>query len=57
LHFEFRVNGAHKNPVTLARQSAAVPVSASLKPQFDKVAQLARSQLNAAALLQIGNVQ
>ncbi len=57
LHFEFRVNGAHKDPLTLARQSAPVPVSASLKPQFDKVAHLARSQLNAAALLQIGNVQ
>lgn len=57
LHFEFRVNGAHKDPLTLARQSAPVPVSASLKPQFDAVAQLARSQLNAAALLQIGNVQ
>ena len=57
LHFEFRVNGAHKDPMALARQSASVPVGASLKPQFDKVAQLARAQLNAAALLQIGNVQ
>ena len=57
LHFEFRVNGAHQDPMALARQSASVPVGASLKPQFDKVAQLARAQLNAAALLQIGNVQ
>jgi hypothetical protein len=57
LHFEFRVNGAHKDPLTLARHSAPVPVSASVKPQFDKVAQLARAQLNAAAQLQIGNVQ
>ena len=57
LHFEFRVNGAHKDPMALARQSASVPVGASVKPQFDKVAQLARAQLNAAALLQIGNVQ
>ena len=57
LHFEFRVGGVHKDPLTLARAQASVPLAASLKPQFDKSAQLARAQLSAAAQVQVGNVQ
>jgi len=50
LHFEFRVNGVHKDPVTLARQSESVPVSLASRPQFDQVARLQLSELQAAAL-------
>jgi len=57
LHFEFRVNGVHKDPLTLARAQTAVPLAAALKPQFDKSAQLARAQLSAAAQVQTSNVQ
>jgi len=57
LHFEFRVNGVHKDPLTLARSHAAVPLAAAYKPMFDQSAQLVRAQLSAAAQVQAGNVQ
>jgi hypothetical protein len=57
LHFEFRVNGVHKDPLTLARSHAAVPLAAAYKPLFDQSAQLVRAQLSAAAQIQAGNVQ
>jgi murein DD-endopeptidase MepM/ murein hydrolase activator NlpD len=57
LHFEFRVNGMHKDPLTLARAQTSVPLATGLKPLFDKSAQLVRAQLSAAAQVQVGNVQ
>lgn len=57
LHFEFRVNGQHKDPLLIARQSEAVPVAAASKPVFDKAAQLVRTQLAAAANMQAGSSQ
>jgi murein DD-endopeptidase MepM/ murein hydrolase activator NlpD len=48
LHFEFRVNGAHKDPLTIARQSESVPVSASAKPLFKQAALQVRAELAAA---------
>lgn len=57
LHFEFRVNGVHHDPLTIARQSESVPVTASVKPLFDKAAQQVRSQLAAAAHMQPGSAQ
>jgi murein DD-endopeptidase MepM/ murein hydrolase activator NlpD len=48
LHFEFRVNGVHKDPLTIARQSESVPVSASAKPQFEQAAVQVRAELAAA---------
>ncbi len=49
LHFEFRVNGVHQDPVTIAQQSDSVPVSTAARAEFDRVATLARLQLVAAA--------
>ena len=57
LHFEFRVNGQHKDPLQVARQSEAVPVAAASKPRFDKLAQAVRVELAAAAQMQTGGVQ
>jgi len=57
LHFEFRVNGAHKDPMTIARQAEATPVTAALRPAFERVAGLARQQLTAAAQVHVGSVQ
>ena len=57
LHFEFRVNGRHVDPLTLAQQGSAEPISAALRPQFNQRAQVARSQLMAAAQMRQGNVQ
>lgn len=57
LHFEFRVNGVHRDPLTLARARESAPLSASVKPLFDQAAQSVRTQLSAAAQVQIGDVQ
>ena len=49
LHFEFRVNGEHQDPMTIARQSeAAAPVSAAARPAFDKLAAMMRTELTSA---------
>ncbi len=57
LHFEFRVNGAHRDPMTIARQSEAVPVSAAARPAFDRLAAAYRVQLGAAASVQQASAQ
>ena len=57
LHFEFRINGRHVDPLTLAQQGSSEPISAALRPQFNQRAQYARSQLMAAAQMRQGNVQ
>ncbi len=49
LHFEFRDNGVHKDPLTLARQGEAVPVSTSSRPTFNALAQRMSVELTAAA--------
>jgi murein DD-endopeptidase MepM/ murein hydrolase activator NlpD len=50
LHFEFRVNGVHKDPMEIAaRHRDAVPLSATARPQFDRLARSMRSQLAAAS--------
>jgi hypothetical protein len=57
LHFEFRINGRHVDPLTLAQQRSTEPISAALRPQFNQRAQFARAQLMAAAQMRQGNVQ
>lgn len=56
LHFEFRVNGVHRDPLTVARQSEAVPVAAAFKPAFESSAQQVRNQLLAATQMQAGSI-
>lgn len=52
LHFEFRVNGEHKDPMTIARQSeAAAPVTAAARPAFDRLAGQTRLEMASAATL------
>jgi murein DD-endopeptidase MepM/ murein hydrolase activator NlpD len=51
LHFEFRVNGAHQDPVTIAKQSENIPLSAAAQPLFRQLAGSARQQLQAAATI------
>ncbi|MCX7239740.1 MAG: M23 family metallopeptidase [Burkholderiales bacterium] len=57
LHFEFRVNGVHRDPLTLASRSEATPVAAAARPAFAHAASLVRQQLAAAAQLQATNTQ
>jgi len=49
LHFEFRVNGVHHDPVEMARNSGAPPLTAEAKAEFDRLARSMRAQLAAAA--------
>jgi murein DD-endopeptidase MepM/ murein hydrolase activator NlpD len=57
LHFEFRVNGVHRDPLTMARQSESVPVAASAKAAFARLAAENRVALAAAAVVQQGSAQ
>lgn len=52
LHFEVRANGVQKDPMTFAQQSETIPVTASAKPVFERVAQETKVALAAAASLQ-----
>ena len=49
LHFEFRVNGVHHDPVEMARNSDAWPLSTAARPEFDRLARSMRAQLAAAS--------
>lgn len=51
LHFEFRVNGIHQDPMTMAQQSQTIPVPSAQMPAFRKLASGIREQLQAAATL------
>ena len=50
LHFEFRVNGVHKDPQMLARQSESVPVPAHAREQFNRQAAEVSKQLASASV-------
>lgn len=52
LHFEFRDNGVHQDPLQVARQSENIPISPALRARFTAVAELQRQHLDAAASLQ-----
>ena len=51
LHFEFRVNGVHQDPMTIARQSETVPVPTAALPMFKQLAGVVSTQLQAAATI------
>ena len=57
LHFEFRVNGVFKDPLTIAKQSTTTPITAAARPAFDRAAAQVRAQLTAAALTPSTSVQ
>jgi len=57
LHFEFRINGRHVDPLTLAQQGSSEPISSAQRPQFNQRAESARAQLMAAVQMRQNNVQ
>ena len=50
LHFEFRVNGRHQDPLLLAKQSETVPVPAHARERFNLQAKEVAQQLSASAV-------
>ncbi len=52
LHFEFRINGKHKDPKLMASSGGGAPVPAASMPAFRQKAASLRQQLLAAAALE-----
>ena len=57
LHFEFRVNGKHQDPLTIAQQSESIPVSAAAKAAFAQSALAQRVNLAAADSMRQASAQ
>ena len=57
LHFEFRVNGVHQDPLTMARQAESLPINTAAKAQFDSTAAMVRVALSAAGSIQQASAQ
>jgi murein DD-endopeptidase MepM/ murein hydrolase activator NlpD len=57
LHFEFRDNGVHQDPLAIARRSENIPISPVARARFEAVAQSMRQQLDAAATVQQASAQ
>lgn len=51
LHFEVKVRGEQRNPVTIAQSSEAIELSAAARPRFMTLATSLRGQLDAAGSL------
>ena len=47
LHFEFRVGGVYQNPTSIAQEGGA-PITAAMRPAFERIAVGARTELAAA---------
>jgi murein DD-endopeptidase MepM/ murein hydrolase activator NlpD len=50
LHFEFRVNGTHQDPVAMARKSEGNALTAASRPAFEQQAAAMRVQLATASV-------
>ena len=48
LHFEFRVNGQHQDPLRIARAAETVPLAAAERPRFAQVSGAMKTQLQVA---------
>jgi murein DD-endopeptidase MepM/ murein hydrolase activator NlpD len=51
LHFEFRVNGTHQDPLRVAKASEAVVLDGASKPRFEEVVRSVRAKLEIAESL------
>ena len=51
LHFEFRVGGRFQDPLKVARESESLSIDPSARPQFLKLATVAKNQLAAATTM------
>ena len=48
LHFEFRVNGQHQDPLRVAKASETVPLDAAARPRFAELVQSVQAKLDVA---------
>jgi hypothetical protein len=51
LHFEFRVNGQHQDPLRVAKASETMTLPPAAKPEFDALARAMQTQLDVADTL------
>jgi murein DD-endopeptidase MepM/ murein hydrolase activator NlpD len=51
LHFEFRVNGQHQDPLTVAKASETLSIDSSMRPRFIEQARSIKAQLELAQTL------
>jgi murein DD-endopeptidase MepM/ murein hydrolase activator NlpD len=51
LHFEFRVNGQHQDPLRIAKASEAVAIAPAVKAEFASLAQTLQAKLDVAETL------
>ncbi len=51
LHFEFRINGEHQDPLRAAKAAEAVQLDAALRPQFTEVVRTVQAKLEVADTL------
>ncbi|HVK31135.1 MAG TPA: peptidoglycan DD-metalloendopeptidase family protein, partial [Burkholderiaceae bacterium] len=51
LHFEFRINGQHQDPLRVAKSSETMTLPAAAKAEFDALARAMQSQLDVADTL------
>jgi murein DD-endopeptidase MepM/ murein hydrolase activator NlpD len=57
LHFEYRVKGVYQDPQMITRRNETVPVTAAMKPVFDKAAAQARVALAVAGQARFSSVE
>ncbi len=57
LHFEFRINGEHHDPLTIAQENNTVPLSPGARPAFDRLAADIRLKLAAAGSMALASAQ
>jgi murein DD-endopeptidase MepM/ murein hydrolase activator NlpD len=57
LHFEFRVNGVHQDPLSIVHQPEGRELTASARQAFEQAALATRAQLAAATLVQHASAQ
>ncbi len=58
LHFEFRVDGQHRDPLTIvAEGGGSQPLSAAAKPMFDRASIFMRGQLAQAASVRLASAE
>ena len=48
LHFEFRVNGQHQDPLRVAKSSESVPLDAAARPRFAELVNTLQAKLDVA---------